>query len=544
MTQQFAVSDHSPPHNSRYGDAFVVFSVTVLSCAIGAWLLLRLGLTLWVGSAAALAVYAALLAFHMLVRRSLSAAEPAAAVPAAVGKQMKRPPAPPQWRPPQADPREASGIELPPPPGTEAARRVETAIPEKARPADERPLSQLGDPFNFRPSREPSLSFADAPLNAVPPLSLGGARAVEPPRLPDALQPEMSVEFIEESIKKLADALNDATTSRRTVSSSEDLPGTDAPFDRSLEALQTTARTKPNLAGQAEARVPLAEAAAPVGQASAWWPAPRTESGPEMAATAPGAPPQLNPQLARIAEAVAAERMEVLLEPIHALVEGRPRHFEVSMRLLTADGATLDQRDYAQAALGSGLMPRIDIAKMVRAARVAGRLGRRGREGAVLATMAGDSLIDQSFLEAAANRPGAGATMGLVLSFAQSEVRNFTPGHVRALGDLAGLGLNFALEGVTDLDMDFAALKQMGFAFVELDAPVFLDGLPSPSGSVPASDLCRYLADFGLSLIVGRIEDDWLLARILGFGVLFGKGGLFGGPRLVKDEVVAGPAAG
>jgi cyclic-di-GMP phosphodiesterase TipF (flagellum assembly factor) len=60
---------------------------------------------------------------------------------------------------------------------------------------------------------------------------------------------------------------------------------------------------------------------------------------------------------------------------------------------------------------------------------------------------------------------------------------------------------------------------------------------------VPAADICRHLADFGLTLIVGRIEDDWLLARILGFGVLFGKGTLFGEPRLVKDEVVAAPAA-
>ena len=105
------------------------------------------------------------------------------------------------------------------------------------------------------------------------------------------------------------------------------------------------------------------------------------------------------------------------------------------------------------------------------------------------------------------------------------------------------MGFRFALEEVTDLDMDFAALKEMGFAFVELDAPVFLDGLPAAGGRVPASDICRHLADFGLTLIVGRIEDDWLLARILGFGVLFGKGALFGAPRLVKDEVVAAPAA-
>ena len=107
---------------------------------------------------------------------------------------------------------------------------------------------------------------------------------------------------------------------------------------------------------------------------------------------------------------------------------------------------------------------------------------------------------------------------------------------------LAAAGFRFALEEVTDLDMDFGALKAMGFEFVELDAPVFLEGLPAAGGRIPASDICRHLSDFGLTLIVGRIEDDWLLARILGFGVLFGKGTLFGGPSLVKAEVVASRA--
>jgi cyclic-di-GMP phosphodiesterase TipF (flagellum assembly factor) len=186
-------------------------------------------------------------------------------------------------------------------------------------------------------------------------------------------------------------------------------------------------------------------------------------------------------------------------------------------------------------------MPRIDAARMARAARVAGRLGQRGRQGAVLTTMAGESLTDQSFIDAAAGGPGGNMT--LVLAFAQREVRTFTPAHLQALSGLADLGFRFGLEAVTDLDMDFAALQQMGFQFVELDAPVFLDGLPCDGGRVPASDICRHLADYGLSLIVGRIEDDWLLARILGFGVLFGKGTLFGGPRLVKDEVVAGTSA-
>jgi cyclic-di-GMP phosphodiesterase TipF (flagellum assembly factor) len=133
--------------------------------------------------------------------------------------------------------------------------------------------------------------------------------------------------------------------------------------------------------------------------------------------------------------------------------------------------------------------------------------------------------------------------MGLVLSFAQSEVRAFTPGHAQALRAMVSAGLRFALEEVTDLDMDFEALKGMGFEFVKLDAPVFLEGLSAAGGHVPASDICRHLADFGLTVIVGRIEDDWLLERILGFGVQLGKGGMFGGPTQVPPEVVAQPAA-
>jgi len=130
-----------------------------------------------------------------------------------------------------------------------------------------------------------------------------------------------------------------------------------------------------------------------------------------------------------------------------------------------------------------------------------------------------------------------------VLSFGQNEVRTFTPGHTAALATLSGAGFRFALEDVADLDMDFAGLTAMGFQFVKLEAPVFLEGLPIAGGRVPASDVCRHLADFGLTVIVGGIDDDWLLARVLGFGVLLGKGTLFGPPKLVKADLVRGSAA-
>src|SRR6516225_2289618 len=64
------------PPRRRFADAFVVFAVTVLSLALGAWFLLQLGLALWSGTIAALVVYTLLLSLHLLVRRSFLFAAP------------------------------------------------------------------------------------------------------------------------------------------------------------------------------------------------------------------------------------------------------------------------------------------------------------------------------------------------------------------------------------------------------------------------------------------------------------------------------------
>jgi cyclic-di-GMP phosphodiesterase TipF (flagellum assembly factor) len=493
--------------NPRFADAFVVFSVTVLSLAFGAWFLLRLGLTLWAGMVAALAVYSALLSVHLVVRRSL--------IPVDDEGQAER----------------------------AALHWARASDKREARPL---PEARPPDAFSFRPSKEPTMA-PSAPAPA--PAAAGSAAdtapapppAAESQAAPEPAQSEMSVELIQDLIKKLADELNGTPAAAPApVAKPEPANATEALIGQSIAALQTAARTMKEPAESPPPAPPVPEAetaAAPA--ARTWWSA--LQPGPTEGGGAPsGTPPSLNPHVARIAEAIAAERMEVLLEPIHALAEGRPRHFEVSVRLLTADGATLEQSEFARAAKGSGLMPQIDAARMIRAARVARRLGERGRQGSVLTAVTGEALTDESFLDVAAVQPGSEGQMGLVLSFAQSEVRAFTPGHADVLGTLAAGGFGFALDEVTDLDMDFGSLKVMGFQFVKLDAPVFLDGLPAAGGRIPAADICRYLSDFGLTLIVGRIEDDWLLARILGFGVLFGKGALFGGPRLVKEEIVSG----
>ena len=534
MTRQLAKPQ---PLLARFGDAFVILSVTLLSLASGAWLITSFGLELTSAMLASLAIYGILLLLHLLVRRSFADTEdddellygdshwqtaPAAErFETALARSALN--APPRAMAPGAEPpphRSQPGIwpePLPMPAGMDSGA-------DEAAPAP--------DPFTFRPSRSPYFTD-DSDLD---PYALGEgpgrARESDEPALPAEL-PEMDVEHIQELIKKLADELNGGPPTHNANAAVMPDDEADAMIGRSVAALETTARTmRGDSAGQPLAAGLGARAPGHGALPPPWRPAAANPAR-------PGAPPLLDPQLARIAEAVAAERMEVLLEPIQGLSEGRARHYEVSIRLRTADGAILDQDVISRLAQGSGLMPRIDAARMMRAARVARRLSERGVQASVLTGAAGESLTDDEFLDAAALQPGTDGRIRLVLSFAQSDVLTFTPVHSEALGSMAASGFGFALEDVTHLDMDFGGLKAMGFEFVKLDAQVFLEGLQAPSGRVPASDICRYLSEFGLAVIVGGIQDEWLQARILGFGVLLGKGTLFGGPKLLKAEVVS-----
>jgi len=528
MTRQLATPE---PLYVRLGDAFVILSATLLSLASGAWLIARFGFDLSSAILASLGAYCTLLLVHLLARRLMQGREDQdgetdegegdlhwQSAPAAYDTGLVR--------------HSGEGGHLP---ADEAAQsRTQPGTWPEPLPMPSSEEAEASQAFKYRPSRLPYFEPGAQPEPAKP-----GQPAPAPQDLEARLAPsEINVEVIQDLIKKLADELNgpgrDGHGDEVPVQPLSAEP--DTMIGRSVAALDSASRAMRGAqAGGGEAALPP-PLPKPRGDVPDWWPT--------TSAHADGSgPPPLDGQLARIAEAIVAERFEVLIEPIHALTEGRPRHYEVSMRLLTADGGALEQSDYMRAAQASELLPHIDAARMLRAARVARKLGERGRQGSVLSTMAGDSITDNQFLDLAAQQTADDGRMRLVLSFAQSDARTFTPAHAEALSAMAAGGFGFALEDVTDLEMDFARLKAIGFEFVKLDAKVFLEGLQAPGGCVPASDICRYLSEFGLALIIGNIEDDWLLARVMGFGVLLGKGTLFGGPRLVKAEAVAGSAA-
>lgn len=249
---------------------------------------------------------------------------------------------------------------------------------------------------------------------------------------------------------------------------------------------------------------------------------------------------QSDRRFAEIAAAIEQRRMDVFLNPIVGLGDYAVTHFEVDVRLRGSEGGYIDDVQQTLSLHATDLLALFDIERLARTAQVGEQLEARGKTGSLLSPTAGHSMTDGKFLEAFAQTFEARTSISgqLVLTFTQADVSSFGPSTWQALSDMHSFGFRFALEHVTHLGMDFALLADRGFAFVKLPAEAFLDGLPAGHGTVPPADICRHLSGAGMTLVVESINDDQLLARVFGFGALFGQGTLFGGSRQITLEAL------
>ncbi len=370
---------------------------------------------------------------------------------------------------------------------------------------------------------------------------------------PQADETETEVQRVERLVKRLADNVNQLQAMRQAqpprhpdgeqLALFNESGDPSHQLEASINALRRANAIHPSLDV-----APIAEVAAPAPTRAemaemAWPQSMPVESMPVEHAPIIARDPHADSQRSNILSALNAQRIDVYLEPILDLAGQRPQHYEVSIALRTYGGHAIDLTHAANDLSGTGLLPLIDQARIAHAANVARRLADRGKSGAVFAELNGETLDDGGFQETFANDTiSVGAFPGqLVLTLPQAHVATFTAADWYTLARLREAGFGFALSGVTSLDMDFPRLRDAGFVFARLDAETFLIGLPTSGGIVPPADICRHLAESGLMLIVGGILDDHQLARIFGFGVLFGQGRLFGGPRPMKPESQSAP---
>ncbi|MGE0202384.1 MAG: EAL domain-containing protein [Hyphomicrobiaceae bacterium] len=426
------------------------------------------------------------------------------------------------------------------------AASVPPGQPAAGQPAGIKPAAmQPGAPLSDAPAAAPVPHVVAQPATPAP--AMAGVPKDEVERIeklilrlaqdlaPDGGAPVPGVSP-DEAISRSVAALKETATTMRQAQdrggAGDPAPSPSLPRDGGVSIeTEVLARMQRPMRGQPQAQ-PAAGVADAVATAQ-----PQAAPTPSQQSASPS-------MIARITDAIEHGRMDIYLQPICGLGDRQTRYFDVSVRLRDSDGTLVQRRDYCDAAAGTGLLPRIDLALLAGTTKIVRRISERGKTIDVFSALSGESLDDEAFLHEFSGRIREEATLPdrLVISLTQSAVRGFAGPHWDTVAALAAYGFRFALQDLVDLDMDFEDLKAKGFAFVKLDADIYLSGLPAGETRIPSLDVCRYMAEMGFGLIVEGISDEARLGRIADDGVLLGQGQALGEARPVKAEVLAGPA--
>ncbi|WP_458758001.1 EAL domain-containing protein [Afipia sp. TerB] len=248
--------------------------------------------------------------------------------------------------------------------------------------------------------------------------------------------------------------------------------------------------------------------------------------------------------VAAVKTAIAANRIDLYLQPMVTLPQRKVRFYEAVSRLRDDNDQILPAADFVGPAESAGLMGQIDFMILFRCVQVLRRLMVRSKDVGVFcnisaATLGNAQVFAQclDFLET--NRVLAPS---LILEFKQDTFRHLNPLQSEHLGKLAQLGYRFSIDNVSDLRIDGRDLADRSVGFIKVPATLLLDSRPEAT-DIHAADLCNLLRRFGIELIAEKIEGERAVVDLLDYDVRIGQGFLFSAPRPLRPEGAA-PAAG
>ena len=322
-----------------------------------------------------------------------------------------------------------------------------------------------------------------------------------------------------------------------------------AAHDELLSAAARLAATRP-----ATPVLPPAVAPAPLAPIAAAPPHPVADHAPpasvpaprEQIAAVPAAPERPAVSAATIRNAIAANRIDLYLQPIVSLPQRKVRFYETVSRLRDDDDQVLSATDFLATAESTGLIGQIDYMVMFRCVQVLRRLHLRSQDVGMFCNVSAMTLGNRDvfaqcldFLET--NRSLAHA---LVFEFRHEALRGLGPVESENLATLARLGYSFSVDNVTDLRIDGRALADRGVRYIKVPASLLLGQEQVSAVDIHAADLSSLLERFGINLIAEKIEGERSVIDLLDYEVRFGQGFLFSTPRPLRPENAAQTATG
>jgi cyclic-di-GMP phosphodiesterase, flagellum assembly factor TipF len=239
-------------------------------------------------------------------------------------------------------------------------------------------------------------------------------------------------------------------------------------------------------------------------------------------------------------DAIETSRIDLYVQPIVALPGRKPRYYDTLAHIRRDEDNVMLSGNFLRVAEHEGLMPRIDNVMLVKCVQVLRRLGPDSRLQGVFCNLSAHSLLDRDFFPELVEFMEENSALGDSLTFQidQRAIRDLTVNELANLKTLGKLGFCFSLDQVTNLDIEFAALRDHFFRFVKLDAGILLHGTDEVRAGIAAEEMTSYLDRFDLKLIVRDVADEASLERLMDYGVELAEGDLFAEPRPLSPDML------
>lgn len=250
-------------------------------------------------------------------------------------------------------------------------------------------------------------------------------------------------------------------------------------------------------------------------------------------------------KLAAILDAFGAGGLEIHLQPVAALPQRRTVGYEALARLRLGDGSLLVPAEFIAALERAGQGASLDAQVLTQVLAIAGHMNSKGQDHFISLNLSSGTWAEARALGSIARvlETYRAQSARVVIEIPQRTWRQLDPTRLGIIGGMAANGLRFALDQVSDLRMDPAALSDRGVRFVKASAAVLSGPGERTAGlDIDAADLAQLLRRAGIELIGERAEHDRAVADLIDLDIRLAQGFAISQPRPVKPEAFQ-PAA-
>lgn len=253
----------------------------------------------------------------------------------------------------------------------------------------------------------------------------------------------------------------------------------------------------------------------------------------------PDAPPDMMAKPVR--PAPAADRIELLLEPIIELSTGATAHYRAQLNLTNDSGTSVSHEALMFKADAGGMRDALDAHALKLTGPVLRKLRLRNPGMRIFVPLGGETLSSPAGMERLRNilSHDSDIARAIVFELSQDGLAGLDEQGIASLADLSRFGVTMGLANVSLAGLDLASLKRLGVKYLAINAASFDAGF----GTAPAwREFSQYARAMQFQIIAAKVAAapqataSVQLAR-------YACGPFFAPPRKVKTDAGVQAAA-